>query len=69
MRDISVTYTETFPAKNWFTPQTENTLLNLGLLCFDGLESPIHMSIIFAYSWSSQNPGTVVRKKINIGRN
>ena len=26
----------------------------LGLIFFDGLESPIHLSIIFAYSWSSQ---------------
>ena len=25
-----------------------------GLIFFDGFESPIHMSIIFAYSWSSQ---------------
>ena len=35
----------------------------LGLIFFDGFESPIHLSIIFAYSWSSQNPGNVVRKK------
>ena len=35
---------------------------HLGLICFNGLESPIHLSIIFAYSWSSQNPGNVVRE-------
>ena len=44
---------------------SETTLLVFprGGSCFDGLESPIHLSIIFAYSWSSQNPGNVVRKK------
>ena len=33
---------------------------------FDGLESPIHLilSIIFAYSLSSQSPDNMVRKKI-----
>ena len=36
--------------------------LELGLICFDGLESPLDLSIIFAYSWSSQNPCNVVRK-------
>ena len=38
----------------------------LGLIFFDGFESPMHvmhLSIIFAYSWSSQNPGNVIRKK------
>ena len=28
---------------------------NLGLNFFDGFESPIHLSIIFAYSWSSSH--------------
>ena len=35
---------------------------SLGLIFLDGFESLIHLSIIFAYSWSSQNPGNVVRK-------
>ena len=53
--------------------RTDNTLLisqayatntlYLGLIFFDGFESPIDLSIFFAYSWSSQNPGNVVRKK------
>ena len=36
---------------------------------FDGLESLIYLSIIFGYSFSSQNPDNMVRKKVNISRN
>ena len=36
--------------------------LNFGLLCFDGLETPIHLSIFCAHSWFSQNLCNVVKK-------
>ena len=38
---------------------------------FDGLESLIYLSIIFGFSFSSQNPDilNMVRKKVNISRN
>ena len=44
------------------SPMNRMSSSNLGLIFFDGFESPIHLSIIFAYSWSSQNPGNLVRK-------